>query len=78
MEPLTISENAAILEGVAVGDPISWTPTAFRAGDLSLTDRVLGAAGRVDGRVVYVNAEHRYFRAAAAFPGGVIRECFKF
>ena len=32
----------------------------------------------VTGTVVYVNEAHRWYRAEATFPGGTIREGFKF
>lgn len=60
-----------------VGDPICWTPTAFTHNSAS-TEYILGSTVRVSGRIVYVNEEHRYCRAEASFPGGTIRECFKF
>lgn len=60
-----------------VGDPWSWTPAAFtNHGDDCAG--VLGAVVRVNGRITYVNRAHGFFRAEASFPGGTIRECFKF
>lgn len=60
-----------------VGDPICWTPTAFTQNS-EQTAGILGVTVRVSGRITYVNSEHRYCRAEASFPGGIIRECFKF
>ena len=60
-----------------VGDPICWIPTAFTQNS-EQTAVILGATVRVSGQIVYVNEEHRYCRAEAAFHGGTIRECFKF
>lgn len=60
-----------------VGEPICWTPTAF-AHNSDKTEYIPGITVRVSGRIVYVNAAHRWYRAEASFPGGTIRECFKF
>ena len=60
-----------------VGDPFSWIPAAFTV-HTDATSDLLGAAVRLSGRIIYVNAAHRWFRAEARFPGGVLRECFKF
>lgn len=60
-----------------VGDPFSWTPTAFTFGACSRMEH-FGAVSRVNGRVVYVNLEHGWFRAEGTIPGGTIRECFHF
>ena len=60
-----------------VGEPICWTPAAFTH-NTDNSAGVLGLTVRVSGRIVYVNAEHRWYRAEASFPGGVIREGFKF
>lgn len=58
-----------------VGQPWSWVPTAFSAfSDKTLG--ILGATTRVNGRIIYVNEEHNWFRAEATFAGGTIRECF--
>ena len=59
-----------------VGQPWSRVPTAFSAfSDKTLG--ILGATTRVNGRIIYVNEEHNWFRAEATFAGGTIRECFK-
>ena len=60
-----------------VGDPICWTPTAFTQNS-EQTAGILGVTVRVSGRIVYVNEAHRWYRAEASFPGGTIREGFKF
>lgn len=60
-----------------VGAPCCWTPAAFTEHNAGVAG-LLGAAVRVSGRIVYVNLEHRFYRAEAACEGGVIRECFKF
>lgn len=60
-----------------VGDPICWTPTAFTH-NTDKTEYILGSTVRVSGRIVYVNEAHRWYRAEATFPGGTIREGFKF
>ena len=60
-----------------VGDPYCWLPSAFT----QFTGQQLAlmhAADRLAGRVVFVNDAHRLFRVEAPFPGGVLRECFKF
>ena len=59
------------------GEPICWTPTAFTHNS-DKTEFILGITVRVSGRIVYVNAAHRWYRAEASFPGGTIREGFKF
>ena len=64
-------------EAPRVGDPWCWLPAAFTqftGQQLAL----MGAADRLAGRVVFVNEAHRFFRVEAAFPGGLLRECFKF
>lgn len=53
-----------------------WTPSAFTLAKEETPVR--GLTAEVDGRVVYVNRQHRFFRVEGSFPGGVIRECFKF
>ena len=60
-----------------VGADYRWTPSAFTA---CPEDKALirGLTAQVDGRVIYINREHHYFRAEGSFPGGVIRECFKY
>lgn len=58
-----------------VGAPWSWVPTAFTVHGPD-TAGILGATVRVNGRVIFVNEAHGWFRAEAAFPGGLIRECF--
>ena len=60
-----------------VGEPICWVPAAFTEHNTGVAWK-LGAADRLSGRIVYVNEAHRWYRAEASFPGGVIRECFKF
>ena len=59
-----------------VGEPICWTPAAFTH-NTDNSAGVLGLTVRVSGRIVYVNAAHRWYRAEATFPGGTIREGFK-
>lgn len=60
-----------------IGAPVSWIPAAFTShGDDSAG--ILGVTVRVNGRIVYINREHRWYRAEARFAGGVIRECFKY
>lgn len=59
-----------------VGAPYRWIPAAFTVyGEDS--SGVLGATVYVNGRISYVNEQHLFFRAEAVFPGGIIRECFK-
>jgi len=60
-----------------VGDPYSWIPDAF-TNHSEDSSGVLGAVVRLNGRVVQVHEEHRWFRVEATFPGGTLRECFKF
>lgn len=60
-----------------VGEPLCWTPAAFTH-NTDNSAGVLGLTVRVSGRIVYVNEAHRWYRAEASFPGGTIRECFKF
>lgn len=60
-----------------VGEPICWTPAAFTH-NTDKTEYILGITVRVSGRIVYVNEAHRWYRAEATFPGGTIREGFKF
>lgn len=60
-----------------VGDPFSWTPSAFTE-HANVTATLLGASVMLHGRVIQVNAAHRWFRVEATCPGGVIRETFKF
>ena len=60
-----------------VGAPYRWTPSAFTEHNSGVAG-MLGASVRVSGRIVYVDLEHRYFRAEAACEGGVLHECFKF
>lgn len=60
-----------------VGTPYSWEPAAF-SGFCASVASFPGVASRIIGQIVYVNAEHRYFRAEGPCEGGVIRECFKF
>lgn len=60
-----------------VGQPWSWVPTAFSAYS-DKSQGVLGATTRVNGRIIYVNRAHGWFRAEAVFAGGIIRECFYF
>lgn len=60
-----------------VGAPYCWKPAAFSDHSDAVAG-ILGVTVRLNGRVVYVNEEHRFFRVEARFPGGVLRECFKF
>ena len=60
-----------------VGDPYVWIPTAFTCFS-DYSQKILGANVKLCGRVIEVSEERRWFRVEAAFPGGVIRECFKF
>ena len=60
-----------------VGEPICWVPAAFTEHNSGVAG-MLGAAVRLSGRIVYVNEAHRWYRAEASFPGGTIREGFKF
>ena len=60
-----------------IGDPYSWVPEVFSE-HVHLSSIKLGAVARLNGRVVLVNEAHRFFRVEAAFPGGTLRECFKF
>ena len=58
-----------------VGQPWRWVRPAVSA--CSARRRGLrGATTRVNGRIIYVNEEHNWFRAEATFAGGTIRECF--
>ena len=59
-----------------VGDPYSWTPACF-INHLPEEAARLGATVRVNGRVIYVNRAHGWFRAEATYAGGTIRECFR-
>ncbi len=55
-----------------VGDPISWVPDAWTTGFFP------GAAKRLHGQIVYVNAGHGYYTAEAQFHGAPWRESFKY
>lgn len=75
------AKDAAIsVRAPRVGEPCTWTPSAFMSGDYP------GSADCVVGRVIYVNENHRYFTAAGTpkypklsrFDGTVLRESFKF
>ena len=59
------------------GAPFCWVPSAY-TNHSEDSAGILGASVRVSGRIVYVNLAHRFFRAEAVTPGGVIRESFKF
>ena len=60
-----------------VGDTYSWEPTAFMAFGITAAS-ILQASVTLHGRVTMVHEEHRWFRVEAEFPGGVLRECFKY
>lgn len=60
-----------------VGDPFTWSPTAFSVYS-STVGTLLGAASILHGFVIQVNEAHRWFRVEAHCPGGTIRETFKF
>lgn len=57
---------------VEIGEPVSWVPSCFTLGDFP------GATQKVNGRVTYINSEHRWYLAEAPCNGRVIREGFKF
>ena len=60
-----------------VGERWIWVPTAFTV-HTEAVQLILGAEVRLSGRVIEVNEAHRWFRVEAEFPGGKLRECFKF
>ena len=60
-----------------VGDPFTWSPTAFSVYS-STVGTLLGAASVLHGVVVQVNEAHRWARAAYETPQGTRFECFKF
>lgn len=55
-----------------IGDAVVFTPTAF------IHFERIEAPTRLSGRVVYVNAAHRYYTVEAPCNGYVIRESFIF
>ena len=60
-----------------VGEPFSWEPAAFTEHCANVAT-FLGATSRINGRIVYVNEAHRYFRVEGRCEAGILRECFKF
>lgn len=59
-----------------IGEPFSWKPVAFEGsnGIMSVTTKETTAHGRV----VFINAAHRYFTVEADINGKRLRESFKF
>ena len=57
---------------IAVGEKLKLKPSIC----LDKTGRTEQRA--IEGTIVYVNFPHRYFTAEFKFPGGSIRESFKF
>lgn len=55
-----------------VGDPIVFTPFAFTL------HKEPGMSDKVNGRVIFVHEEHRYFVAAGKVNGAEVRESYKF
>lgn len=66
------TKGIADLPRVEIGEPVSWVPSCFTLGEFA------GAVKRLNGRVTYVNAEHRWYLAEAECFGYTIREGFKF
>ena len=60
---------------VSVGDAVSFVPSAFT--DFAPRE-TLRAAYTLNGRVIYVNAPHRYYVAEAELYGYTLREAYKF
>lgn len=62
-----------------VGDPVQFAMTAFIKPDGVGEDLYAGQMPYwLDGSVVYVNREHRYFVAEAVLFGHKLRETFKY
>ena len=55
-----------------VGDSINWRPQAWFDTDAPW------AAKELNGRVIYVNAAHRYYTAEAIIGGRPLRESFRY
>ncbi len=61
-----------------VGEPYSWKPCAYEGIYGAQDLRSARGTDKLNGRVVYVNREHRYFTAEAQIFGYKLRESFKF
>ena len=59
-----------------IGDKIRFKPAAYFSGVANFGGSELDVW--VTGTVVYINAEHRYFRCEYQKPGCIGHECFKF
>nr|DAG03808.1 MAG TPA: hypothetical protein [Siphoviridae sp. ctfhy6] len=60
-----------------IGEPFSWKPAASFEGSNGIMS-VTTKEATAHGRVVYINAAHRYFTAEADFNGNKLRASFKF
>lgn len=58
-----------------IGDTYSWAPAAFEGASGICSFEKLKT---VHGRIVYINAAHRYFTAEEEINGNKLRESFKF
>lgn len=62
-----------------VGDSVRFSPSAFIKPDDEGDDLYSGQLPyQLDGRIVYVNREHRYYIAEALLFGHKLRETFKY
>lgn len=59
-----------------IGDKIRFKPSAYFTGVANFGGSELDVW--VTGTVIYINAEHRYFRCEYPMPGCIGHECFKF
>lgn len=81
--PAIFDQLAAAPDGapVSVGDAVAFVPSAFTDFAPTTAREVLAkleAAYTLNGRVIYVNAPHRFYRVEADCFGYAIRESFKF
>lgn len=66
------------MQGIQIGAAYSFIPTAFigeKAGTLPGKKEI---PRRVTGRIVYINAPHRFFTVAYEVNGYTLRESIKF
>lgn len=61
-----------------VGDPLPFIPSAFVRYAQEDSRMVKNVPIKLNGRVVYVNREHRYYVVQAQCNGAVLNEAFKF
>lgn len=61
-----------------IGQPIAWTPCAYCNLDGEENLKSTRDRGKVSGKIVWINHEHRFFLVEAKVYGYTIRESFKF